>query len=133
MSDAADFERVCSVGDVPPGALRSVTLSDGTRVCVGNRGDSFFAAFDRCPHQKFPLSEGELAADGTVVCSWHGAAYDCTSGQGVRGPKRDGGGRDEPFGRLHLCAVEVRDDDLFVAAPRTSLRPPTPDLRPLPS
>lgn len=63
----AGFERVCSVGDVRPGTLRGVEMVDGTRVCVGNRDGQFFAVSDRCPHQKFPLSDGELTQDGAIV------------------------------------------------------------------
>ena len=122
MSDAGGFERVCAPEDVPPATLRPVTLADGTRICVGNRGGTLFAVLDRCPHQRFPLSEGELMTDGTIVCAWHGAAYDCVSGRAVRGPKGDGGTREEPFGRLRHCEVRTANGELLV-------RPPTPDPR----
>jgi 3-phenylpropionate/trans-cinnamate dioxygenase ferredoxin subunit len=122
MSDDADFERVCAASELRPGALRAVTLDDGTRVCVGNRDGTVFAVTDRCPHQKFPLSEGALIPDGTIVCARHGAAYDCVTGRGVRGPLRDRGVREGPLGRLGVYEVRVTGDDVFV-------RPPTPDPR----
>src|SRR5215510_8790544 len=89
----AEFERVCELRDVPAGALRGVEMTDGTRVCIGNRDGSLFAVSDRCPHQKFPLSDGELTREGAIVCSWHAAAYDCRTGACLRGPVRDGGVR----------------------------------------
>lgn len=117
MSDDGSFERVCAPGDISPGTIRSFELADGTRVCVGNTGGTLFAVLDRCPHQKFPLSEGELMTDGTIVCAWHGAAYDCISGRAVRGPKGDGGGRETPFGRLRPCDVRLQNGDLLVRPP----------------
>ena len=113
----AVFERVCRVADVAPGSLLAVTLGDGSRVCVGNRGGTFFAISDRCPHQKFPLSDGELTIEGTVVCSWHGASFDCVSGRAVRGPLRDGGVREAPLGRVTVYDVRVVDGDVEVRAP----------------
>src|SRR5262245_31000296 len=102
-----EYERVCGVEDVRPGTLRGIEMTDGTRVCVGNRDGRFFAVSDRCPHQKFPLSDGEIARDGTIVCSWHGAAYDCVTGAPVRGPVRDGGVREAPLGRVKVFEVRV--------------------------
>jgi nitrite reductase/ring-hydroxylating ferredoxin subunit len=117
------FERVCAASDVREGTMRAVTLSDGAQVCVGNNGGVFFAVVDRCPHQKFPLSEGELTRDGAIVCAWHGATYDCRSGRALRGPTRDKGQREAPLGRLRVCEVALSNGDLLV-------KPPTPDLRP---
>jgi len=114
----ADFERVCSTADVAAGTLKAVTMSDGARVCLGNHGGTIFAVSDRCPHQKFPLSDGEIARDGTIVCSWHGAAYDCRTGAPVRGPVRDGGIREAPLGRVKVYEVRVRANEVFVRAPQ---------------
>lgn len=112
---APEFERVCAAKDVAPGTLHGATMTDGTRVCIGNRGGALFAIIDRCPHQKFPLSDGELLADGTVVCSRHGASFCSTTGLSVRGPKGE-----PPCGRMTLCAIEVKDGDVFVRAPQPS-------------
>jgi nitrite reductase/ring-hydroxylating ferredoxin subunit len=115
--DDAGFEKVCAVRDVPPGALKGVTLSDGSRVCIGNRAGTVFAVSDRCPHQKFPLSDGELTPEGTIVCSWHGASFDCTSGRAVRGPLRSRGEREQPFGRVSIFETRVENDHVFVRRP----------------
>lgn len=109
------FERACAESDVAVGALHAVALADGTRVCVGNRDGALFAILDRCPHQKFALSDGELLADGTVVCSRHGASFCSTTGLSVRGPKGE-----PPCGRMTLCAVRVQDGQVFVRVPQPS-------------
>jgi toluene monooxygenase system ferredoxin subunit len=41
---------------------------------------------DRCPHQGYPLSQGELK-DGVLTCGLHGHKFDAASGDGVN-PRR---------------------------------------------
>jgi nitrite reductase/ring-hydroxylating ferredoxin subunit len=93
-------------------------MTDGSRVCLGNHDGRVFAVSDRCPHQKFPLSDGELTREGAIVCSWHAAAYDCTTGRCVRGPVRDGGVREAPLGRLKVYEVRVDAGEVYVRAPQ---------------
>ncbi|HYV97735.1 MAG TPA: Rieske (2Fe-2S) protein [Gemmatimonadaceae bacterium] len=112
-----EYERVCAARDVPPGRMLHVTLRDGTSACVGNHDGAYFAVRDRCPHQQYPLSDGELTVEGTIVCSWHGATYDCMSGRAVRGPVRDGGLREAPLGRVHVYHVRVADGGVHVRIP----------------
>jgi nitrite reductase/ring-hydroxylating ferredoxin subunit len=112
LTDSAEFERVCDVADVRPGALHGVTLADGTPICIGNRDGAIFAVLDRCPHQKVPLSDGELLTDGTVACSRHGATFCSTTGLAVRGPKGEA-----PFGRMQLCEVRLVNGAVYVRAP----------------
>ena len=114
-----EFERVCAARDVAPGSLFAVALVDGTRVCVGNRNGTYFAVSDRCPHQQFPLSDGALTPEGTIVCSRHGAAYDCATGRSVRGPLRDAV-REGPLGRITVYDTRVDGPDVFVRPPETT-------------
>lgn len=118
MSEAPDdFERVCAQSDVAPGTLHAATLTDGSRVCVANDRGRFVAMNDRCPHQKYPLSDGSLTVRGTIVCSWHGAEYDCTTGRGVQGPL-SGDRREGPLGRLLILETQLRGGDVFVRPPQ---------------
>lgn len=112
--DDRPFERVCASRDLAPGELLGVALRDGTRVCLVSHGGAVHAVSDRCPHQQFPLSEGEVDLTGAVVCSWHGAAFDCRSGRAVKGPLRGGGVREAPLGRVTVFEVQVTDGDVFV-------------------
>jgi hypothetical protein len=36
---------------------------------------------DICTHQHFSMSQGELLPDGTIECAWHGARFDCHTGE----------------------------------------------------
>ena len=68
--------------DLPPGAVRRA----GDWV-VGNRDGRYFAVSRRCRHQLADLSEGELDADGCLVCPWHQSRYDVRTGEMVEGPR----------------------------------------------
>lgn len=92
MSAAADgFVRLDGIAapEVQPGALRTATLPNGTRLCLGRHEGALFAVKDECPHAEFPLSEGTLYASGELECCWHGARFDCRSGAVLRGPAED--------------------------------------------
>ncbi len=71
---------IAPAGEVPPG---TVTGFEG--FAVGNNGAPF-AVSRRCRHLGADLGDGSIAADGCLVCPWHGAAYDVQSGRMVRGP-----------------------------------------------
>lgn len=94
-----------TAAEITAGQLRTATLPNGTRLCVGRHEGAVFAMKDECPHAEFPLSEGTLYPNGELECSWHGARFDCLSGAVLRGPA------EEPFVRFD---VEERDGTLWV-------------------
>ena len=62
---------------------------DGNKIAVFNVGGSYYAIDDTCTHAGGSLSEGPV--DGTVVvCPWHGAAFDLTSGKVLDAPATEG-------------------------------------------
>ena len=67
---------------LPPGSVRRAGAW-----AVGNRDGELFAVSRRCRHQLGDLSEGTIDADGCLVCPWHQAAYDVTTGEMVKGPR----------------------------------------------
>jgi nitrite reductase/ring-hydroxylating ferredoxin subunit len=71
------------VADLPEGkpALRK---ADGERyACVrDDRGVTVLA--DRCPHEGYPLSQGEVR-EGVLTCAWHNWKFDCASGECITG------------------------------------------------
>ncbi|WP_139977868.1 Rieske (2Fe-2S) protein [Nocardioides litoris] len=68
--------------DLPPGAV-----TRAGRWAVGNRDGELFAVSRRCRHQLGDLSDGHVDADGCLVCPWHQARYDVTTGAMVEGPR----------------------------------------------
>jgi nitrite reductase/ring-hydroxylating ferredoxin subunit len=68
--------------DLPPGQVRRAGAW-----AVGNSQGDLFAVSRRCRHQLADLSEGSIDGDGCLVCPWHQARYDVTTGKMVEGPK----------------------------------------------
>ena len=101
----SDWVRVASVGECPPGKLRGVEV-DGQLIVLANVEGSFYALQDRCTHQDYPLSDGEL--DGTrLECIYHGARYDVRTGRAVQLPA---------IRPVKTYEVEVRGDDVYIRA-----------------
>ena len=68
--------------ELTPGVVRGAG-----RYAVGNAGGELFAVTRRCRHLGADLAGGSIDRDGCLVCPWHGARYDVTTGQMTRGPQ----------------------------------------------
>jgi nitrite reductase/ring-hydroxylating ferredoxin subunit len=80
--------RVATVGEIAPGKGKQVTVN-GRKVAVYNADGTYYAIEDTCTHRGAPLSEGEC--EGTIViCPWHGAQFDMTTGSYLSPPASRG-------------------------------------------
>lgn len=71
--------------DLWVGEMRGVIVAGCPVLLV--RHESGVSAFrDRCPHQGYPLSEGELEG-GVVTCRVHRHCFDAATGDGIN-PQR---------------------------------------------
>ena len=70
-----------------------------------NVDGEFYALHDCCSHEAYELSAGELLADGTIECVWHGARFDCRTGEARHAPAIDG---------VPVYAVRVEDGVVLV-------------------
>jgi 3-phenylpropionate/trans-cinnamate dioxygenase ferredoxin component len=75
-------ELVGTVAELGPGSVRgvgdwAVVNVDGKRSAVSRR----------CRHMRADLAGGELDASGCLVCPWHHARYDPTTGRMTVGPQ----------------------------------------------
>ena len=71
---------VCASGDLALGEPRAFEL-DGQRVCVVRLEEGIRAILDRCSHEDFPLSEGEVdLEEGLIECWKHGSLFSLESG-----------------------------------------------------
>jgi 3-phenylpropionate/trans-cinnamate dioxygenase ferredoxin subunit len=77
----SDFEAVASVRDLNEGAILQRVRSGGDAVCLVRQNGEISALSDICTHQHFSMSLGDLLQDGTLQCAWHGARYDCRTGE----------------------------------------------------
>jgi nitrite reductase/ring-hydroxylating ferredoxin subunit len=82
------FVKVATVAEVPPGRGKQVSVN-GRQVALFNVAGTFYALEDVCSHRGAPLSEGEC--EGTeVICPWHGAQFDLTTGAHLSPPATRG-------------------------------------------
>lgn len=97
------WARVAAASEVPAGGLRAVATDAGELVLANVDGD-IYALEDRCSHQDYPLSAGELE-DNELECPFHGARFDVCSGRAVQLPA---------VTPVRTFQVEVRDGDVYV-------------------
>ncbi len=71
-----------AAGELGPG-----TVVEAGAWAVGNVDGDRFAVSRRCRHLGGNLADGTIDEAGCLVCPWHHAAYDVSSGRMVRGPQ----------------------------------------------
>jgi 3-phenylpropionate/trans-cinnamate dioxygenase ferredoxin component len=91
MSDSsgAPFFPVARLDDLAEGQLLSVKTPAGDPICLVKHRGEIHAVSDCCTHSEFPISDGSLAPDGSLECTWHGARFDCRTGTVLKGPAED--------------------------------------------
>jgi 3-phenylpropionate/trans-cinnamate dioxygenase ferredoxin subunit len=77
----SEFEAVASIGELTEGAILQRVRSQGDAICLVRHNGQISAVSDICTHQHFSMSLGDLLPDGSLQCAWHGARYDCQTGE----------------------------------------------------
>ncbi len=99
------FERVASLGELAEGTVLQRVRSSGDAICLVRHNGQISALSDICTHQHFSMSQGDLLEDGTLQCAWHGAQYDCRTGEVKQVPAT---------GPLPVFQVRLEGDTIFV-------------------
>ena len=86
VGDDSEFEAVASVRDLADGTVLQRVRSSGDAICLVRHNGEISALSDICTHQHFSMSLGDLLEDGTLQCAWHGARYDCRTGEVKQDP-----------------------------------------------
>jgi 3-phenylpropionate/trans-cinnamate dioxygenase ferredoxin subunit len=76
--------KVATVKDFPPGSARAVEVA-GRSIAMFNVEGTIHAIDNECTHDGGPLSEG-VVNDGCVVCPWHAAEFDLSTGRALTPP-----------------------------------------------
>lgn len=100
---AAEFVRIASLSDIPPGDMVSVQVGPEEILLVNLDGE-LHACDDICTHAYANLSDGDLE-EGEVVCPLHGAVFDVASGVPVTPPATQA---------LRKFAIRIEGDDVLV-------------------
>jgi 3-phenylpropionate/trans-cinnamate dioxygenase ferredoxin component len=85
------------------GCVHAVT-AQGEAIVLARWNGEVFALEDRCSHQDFPLSDGEVE-NGRIECIFHGAQFDLRTGKAVRLPA---------IAPVRTFPVQLRDDGIFI-------------------
>jgi nitrite reductase/ring-hydroxylating ferredoxin subunit len=94
---------VCALAELAVGTARLVEFK-GKPVSVFHVESGVYATEEMCPHRAGPLSEGSLVGT-TIICPWHGARFDVTTGKVLNGPAA----RD-----LKTFPVIVEDEQIYL-------------------
>ena len=94
----------CKTDELQSGSMKKVTI-DGKEIVVTNVNGNFFACDDTCTHSGASLSEGTIN-NSTITCGWHGAQFDCTTGNLAKFPAK--------INNLKSYTVTVESEDIFI-------------------
>jgi len=78
----AEEIEVGPVTELVPGVVRGAGP-----YAAGNAAGELFAVTRHCRHLRADLANGSVDEDACLVCPWHGAKYDVTTGRMTRGPQ----------------------------------------------
>ena len=108
MLTVAETIRLCGRDELEPGQARRFDLG-ARRVALVRVGDDFFALSDRCSHEDYSLSEGEVFEDECEIECWkHGSTFDLRTGEPCSLPAT------KP---VPVYPVKVNGDDVMVELP----------------
>ena len=74
-----DFVDIGPLDALPPGEPVLRKEPGGRRFVCVRAGDQVHALDDRCPHQGYPLSQGDLRG-GVLTCAWHNWKFEIATG-----------------------------------------------------
>jgi len=100
----AEFQKVASASDVPPGEMIVVEVG-GEEIAIANVGGEFYAFSNLCTHRGGPLGEGILTGE-VVECPFHAGQFNVRTGEVVAPP---------PTEPVKTYAVQVEGGDIRVS------------------
>ena len=96
---------VGKASDIPDGQIIHLMIDKKKDILVVNIGGNYYAVSNICSHEGARLHEGRLSGK-ELVCPWHGAKWDVTSGKLIMFP--------EKLKSLHLFKVSIEKDSVYV-------------------
>lgn len=100
----AEFVRVLTLADVPPGTAKQVEI-DGRKIAVVNARGTVYAIDDTCTHENESLSEGPVVGE-IIACPKHGSRFHLATGRVLSLPA---------VRPVNTYAVKVEGEDIFLS------------------
>jgi len=66
-------------------AGKKLVRAAGKQVLLIAQGEEVFAIANRCPHEGYPLSEGDIDSECRLTCNWHNWKFDLRTGAALVG------------------------------------------------
>ncbi len=79
---------------------------NGVAIIIFRLADGFYAIRDRCTHEDFPLSDGDVD-DEHIICPLHGAKFCIKTGKVVEAPA---------FEDVEVYPIQMKDDIIQIKA-----------------
>ena len=103
-----ELVRLCDRNDMAPSSARRFDVGS-YRIALVRVGDDFYALGDRCSHEDYSLSEGQVFDEECELECWkHGSTFDLRTGE----PRSLPATKPVP-----VYQVEVEGDDVLVELP----------------
>ena len=99
----SDLRKVCSLDQLREGLPYPITVDDEDIVIILSQG-RVYAMQDRCSHQDFPLSQGQVRGD-IIKCRAHGAEFCMKDGKALCAPA---------FAPVPVFTVKVEDGNVYI-------------------
>ncbi len=100
--------KLCRKDDIEPGTARRFDIGD-RRIALVRIDNEFYAIDDRCSHEDYSLSEGEVWSDECEIeCPRHGSTFDLVTGAACSLPATKA---------VAVYKVELVDDEVVVVFP----------------
>ena len=100
----AEWIRVASLEECAGEGCVHKVAAGGEEIVLARWEGEIFALEDRCSHQDFPLSDGDVE-NGMIECTFHGAKFDLRTGKAMALPA---------IAPVRSFPVEIRDGEVFV-------------------
>src|SRR5262245_9036659 len=108
---------LAKVGDLKDGEMKERSVGE-MKVLLARANGKFYALGATCPHYGAPLAEGALCGD-RVICPWHHASFDVTTGDLLEPPALDA---------LPRYEVRVEGERVIVILPEETADRRTPPM-----
>ncbi len=108
---------VAGVSELKDGEMKQVA-ADGTSILLARVDGKYHAVGAICPHYGGPLAEGALCGN-RVICPWHHASFDVTTGDLLEPPA---------FDALPCYEVRIEGESVIVALPDEAIDRRTPPM-----
>jgi len=102
MTETAQVTRVASLSELKKRG-RLVVKPNGKQIVLFNGKSGIHACNNRCPHEGYPLSEGDLSGGCVLTCNWHNWKFDLESGETLVGGDK-----------LRQYPVTLKGDDILL-------------------